>query len=36
VGRYRLSKSYDLWPSGEAGLVSLRDPTEPTETRVRP
>jgi len=33
---YRLSQSFDLWPSAEAGVVSFRNQTEPTETRVRP
>lgn len=31
---YRLSRRCDLWPSGEPGVVSFRDLSEPTETRV--
>jgi len=36
AGRYRLSQSWLLHPSGEVGVVSFRDPTEPTEPRIRP
>jgi hypothetical protein len=36
VGRYRLTRSCDLWPSNEVGVVSFRDPSEPAETRIRP
>ena len=36
AGTYRLSQSWLLHPSDHVGVVSFRDPTEPTETRIRP
>jgi hypothetical protein len=36
AGTYRLSQSWLLHPSGDVGVVSFRDPTGPTETRIRP
>jgi hypothetical protein len=33
---YRLSRWCDLWPSGTPGVVSFRELSEPTETRVAP
>jgi hypothetical protein len=33
---YRLSQSCDLWPSREAGVVSFRDLSEQSETRISP
>jgi hypothetical protein len=36
AGTYRLSRSCELWPSADRGVVSFRDLSEPTETRIRP